>query len=663
MFEAEIESTKIRLSEQLLPAAGSGKVHLADILERSTLDLAYKDFFRAEIEWLLYQDRIQRCTNLPIDGSDPLFQRVFGQLEDYVRRNARFDRKHALSVLDTAVKSVLNYRLRPRITLKWFVYRGEPTKPVCEILLRMRYLSDYPYFRQGFEQWMCDRELDGTSTHIMPIFEFERLVKQLDDDYILDLSTTEFIELLEPVFTFFNDPVTPAPLQTIPIEALIVFLDDKDIQVIAQKFERLLYQDGIRAVTRDMILRVVDQVLQELEQQEQPQRAEIVQSQTEVTEMAVDKERLSIDGSEEESKDERVNDASDAESVDEPMEAGDNTVQPITTEHTDIHRDQLDSEVLFAEPEELVYAPVQLKSDDEISVALGMERATDVEAEPFPDSALDEATLAATGGISLMDQTDIEHTDEQPIGDINDEVGMYSETPADYLYAFDSESAAAHIDDQLPEEQFTGREQDQTHTDAADISGGTLEVLVSMLPTEDKVPPFATETSGHSRALMREFDIADSTSTETQSSESSSAHQQPQSVEQQLPSPEDVAMPDKSPAAEKTESLPTAYDELLETGLQQVRVTATVQRPSGTPLSALMDNDLRQSILKKLCDRDTFRMEGLLARLDAAPSVRNAFNELDRYCAEYGLDPHMKVAQELRLLLVKRFAMDEHPRY
>jgi hypothetical protein len=46
-----------------------------------------------------------------------------------------------------------------------------------------------------------------------------------------------------------------------------------------------------------------------------------------------------------------------------------------------------------------------------------------------------------------------------------------------------------------------------------------------------------------------------------------------------------------------------------------------------------------------------------MARLNAASSVRAALNELDRYLAEYALDPTMKVAQELRLALVKRYTL------
>lgn len=267
MFEAEIESTKLRLAEMLLPPSKGG-VHLVQVLDHPSLDRAFKEFFRAEVEWQLYQDRIQRQSNLPIEPNDLVFRNVWGQVEDYVRQHARFDRRQALALIDTAVKSILNYRIRPRVTLKWFVYRGEPTKPVCEIFLRLQYFADYPYFRQGFEQWMEERSLARDSMQIMPMFEFERLVKQLDDDYILDLSTSEFLDLLDPIFSFFNDPSTPTALEAIPIEALIVFLDDKDIQVIAQKFERMLYHDGVRNVTREMILRVVEQVLQELEQQE-----------------------------------------------------------------------------------------------------------------------------------------------------------------------------------------------------------------------------------------------------------------------------------------------------------------------------------------------------------------------------------------------------------
>lgn len=627
MFEAEIESTKLRLAEQLLTAT-SGGLHLVQVLDHPTLDHAYKQFFRAEIEWMLYQERILRQANLPIEPHDPVFRRVYGQFEEYVRTHAWFDRKTAVGLIDSAVKSILNYRLRPRVTLKWFVFRGEPTKPVCEILLRMRYFADYPYFQAGFEQWMQDRSLDEHSTHIMPIFEFERLVKQLDDDYILDLSTTEFIELLDPIFRFFNDAHTPIAVQTIPIEALIVFLDDKDIQVIAQKLERMLYHDGVRSITREMILRVVDQVLQELEQQGQ-------------SSMPTEEESAPPNAMPERS-DLETDRAGDEDNASQalPLKIEQPTISLPSAEHPEPF-DKLSQEQVSAE-------------------AVESWQNTECAQQDIPtmgEHARDNPTAA------VMDTT--EHTTSvEQLSNASVQLSVEEESPSDAVSVADDvllSSAAANAPSHQLSNQETAAEpslqvensserqtfphQTQPEDDEHAITIETIEEMVQALETLSD--HFLVTNSADSIALEREFELPQHEALAPDKSATSAQEETEETAADSPPPSVDTS----------SEVLTLPYDEVLETGLQQVRVRGELRQQSYASLTSLLDERLKEAVLNKLCSQDHSRYQALLMRLDAAPSIRSALNELDRYCAEFGLDPKSKVAQELRMVLVKRYTL------
>lgn len=648
MFEAEIESTKLRLAEMLLPSPSRG-LYVLEVLDHPTLDPAYKEFVRAEVEWLLYQDRIQRQSNLPIDPNDPLFRSLWSQVEDYLRRHARFDRKHALSLLDAAVKSVLNYRIRPRVTLKWFVYRGEPTKPICEILLRLGYFADYRYFRDGFQRWMSERSLDASSTHIMPIFEFERLVKQIDDDYILDLSTTEFIELLDPVFAFFNDASTPLPLQTIPIEALIVFLDDKDIQVIAQKFERMLYHDGVRAVTRDTILRVVDQVLQELEgdrsgDETAPAKAveETGSSETILEQHIGDRsEQAAVELETEES---RSTDADvsalygEATSDDEAPPVSDTEGEPDAIAQTAFAENAAHEQQPIASEEQ---HDETVDFDESSAVGTGEEEAiahqpnvTDSPAPSLSDESVPSEEMLAESDIATNDE---QHSSPERLP--HESVLVVEDEITDSSVAADDQATS---DSQVPE-----------HEPMLDSSDSGLEIMpddVSVMLADDPTmrENFVTETDEDLRALEREFDleplVASSVEDDAEGEAFDSTADDTTAAEQQLPS------------TQPSEQVPV-LDEVLESGLKHVRVQAPSRTLHHPWLAEALGGELAEAVLKKLCERDRFRFEGLLARLDAAPTLRAALNELDSYLAQYGLDPAMKVAQELRMVLVKHFAL------
>lgn len=263
MFESDIERSKLSLTERLITVQPF--VYLRDVVNNKAIDYAYKQYFDAEFSWWLYEEQMLRHANPHLDLNDPEIRTILGDLDSQYRRTARFDREQVTHIVDAAVKSILNYRVRPRTTLKWFVFRGEPTKPVYEVYLRMRYFADYQYLHEGFNQWLQNRGLQYDSMDIVSVLEFEKIIKKIDDDTILELSPSQFAELINPIYVFFNDSSVESPKQVVPIESIIVFLDDKEIHIIAQKLERMLYQQGIRYINKETFLTVVDEVLNEVE--------------------------------------------------------------------------------------------------------------------------------------------------------------------------------------------------------------------------------------------------------------------------------------------------------------------------------------------------------------------------------------------------------------
>lgn len=273
MFESDIERSKLRLIEAVNGYQPS--TYLRDIVAHANVDYAYKQYFESEFAWWLYEQQTVRKTNPHVDPDDPETAAILRNLDIQYHKNARFERDQLLSIADAAVKGVLNYRVRPRTTLKWFVYRGEPTKPIHEIYLRMRYFADYQYLHEGFNRWLVQRGLRYDSLDIISVLEFERLVKKIDDDAILDLSPSEFVNMISPIGYCFPPDAGETTDRGIPIEAVIIFLDDKEVYVIAQKLEHMLYQQGIRYLTKDMFLAVVDEVLAEVDDEPRADQATV----------------------------------------------------------------------------------------------------------------------------------------------------------------------------------------------------------------------------------------------------------------------------------------------------------------------------------------------------------------------------------------------------
>ena len=263
MFEKELDRVRKQLKQLL--ATPHPYVSLETILANEQVHPAYRMFFRAEVDWWVHEERAIRSSNPRFATGHADFRELWDQLDRLYIRHSRFDHEELNATIEAAAKTRLNFLCRPRTTLKWFVYRGEPTKPLQEILLRLGYLYDNRYLVEGFEQWARARGTDTSSYEILSVVEFERIIEKIDNDAILDLSQQDFVGLLDNLFEFFATANPELPPESVPTEAVIIFLDDKGAVPISQALERLLYREELRYLTRTKLIEVIDDVILALE--------------------------------------------------------------------------------------------------------------------------------------------------------------------------------------------------------------------------------------------------------------------------------------------------------------------------------------------------------------------------------------------------------------
>lgn len=267
MFEAELERVRKQLKQQI--ASAQPYVSIVELLSNAQVHPAVSAFFRAEVDWWVHEERALRTSNPRFATTDQAFADVFRRLDALYVQHARFDHEELTTTIDAAAKTWLNYLCRPRVTLRWFVFRGEPTKPLHEILLRLQYLTEYGYLLDGFRQWAATRSSEASGFEILSVIEFERIIEKIDNDAILDMSQSQFVALLDPIFAFFATYDPDLPPESVPTEAVIIFLDDKGAVPISQALERMLYREEMRTLTRTKLIEVIDGVLASLDVDEQ----------------------------------------------------------------------------------------------------------------------------------------------------------------------------------------------------------------------------------------------------------------------------------------------------------------------------------------------------------------------------------------------------------
>ncbi|TAE29260.1 MAG: hypothetical protein EAZ92_06645 [Candidatus Kapaibacterium sp.] len=310
MFEREIQRAKELLTQRM--TAASQYVYWDDIRRRTDIAVFYRNFFGAEAQWWVFEQQMQRVANTRFDTSNPALTGLFSELDHMLMESARFDHHDLHTALELAVKTRFNYILRPRTTLKWFVYRGEPTKTLHEVMLRMDYFLEYDYMLDGVRGWISSKQQEKSNTEtsasgghfsgntaqfssdrtdtrshdtlakpdsvrpfridasLVSVVEFDRVLQNVDNEVILEYSPEEFTDLLTPIFEMFDeihagDRALQQYRGKVPTPALIIFLDDKGIYRIAQELEELMKTRSLRYVGQREFLHLLNDIVAKLE--------------------------------------------------------------------------------------------------------------------------------------------------------------------------------------------------------------------------------------------------------------------------------------------------------------------------------------------------------------------------------------------------------------
>ncbi|MCU0426904.1 MAG: hypothetical protein MUF71_14895 [Candidatus Kapabacteria bacterium] len=274
MFEREIQRAKELLTERL--AAAQQFVYWQEIRERADIPVFYRNFFGAEVQWWIFEEQLQRAANPRFDYAHEQLAMHTVEADRYRMEAARFDHQDLTSAIDLAIKTRFNYILRPRTTLKWFVYRGEPTKTLSEVMLRMDYFLEYDYLLDGFRKWIAAKQSEAPTKQpvrqvsLVSVVEFDRTLQNVDNDVILEYSPEEFTDLLTPIFEMFDEiHAADRALQQyrgkVPMPAIIIFLDDKGIYRIAQELEEMMKTRALRYIGQREFLHLLNDIVNKLE--------------------------------------------------------------------------------------------------------------------------------------------------------------------------------------------------------------------------------------------------------------------------------------------------------------------------------------------------------------------------------------------------------------
>ncbi len=187
-----------------------------------------KSFFRAEIRHKLEGDLQKSPWFSHVRQSDVGSARMAQALLASVTDAYQYSRREFLDTLDLAVHFLANYLCRPRWTLENFLFDRTQRISFASLSEGFSHVADYRYLGVLMMQALQRRGQTEVGRE-----EFRSLIGRIDDEVVRQHNGRELASLTRPLFSFFHIPAMQAD-GAIPVEALLVFFDDKGMRVLKE---------------------------------------------------------------------------------------------------------------------------------------------------------------------------------------------------------------------------------------------------------------------------------------------------------------------------------------------------------------------------------------------------------------------------------------------
>lgn len=247
IFESEIESIMHAVRARTIGEEES--ITLAHLLA-SDIHPAIKAYFRAEVQRMLHEERKNEVRSKKFPYGQPEVVRLQNQIDLLLMSFYEFNQHEFDALLDHAVHFQFNYLCRPQWTLMGFVFENQRRISSSIVLRKFDYCIDYIYFKEIIKRLIEDRGLAEITYE-----EFREVLKKIDREVVAQHSSIELARLTRPILKFMEATYPHGGKKTIeeeatlPINAAVVFFEDKELNEIKLRLETERDKNGVTVLT------------------------------------------------------------------------------------------------------------------------------------------------------------------------------------------------------------------------------------------------------------------------------------------------------------------------------------------------------------------------------------------------------------------------------
>lgn len=208
---------------------------LSDIAETS-IHPALLQYISADLDYLIFLDRQRLLNKSLFDYSGREIQQHFSAISNEIKRNKLLPYEEIKKIVQQAVTFNVNFLLRPRWTMKRFVYDNEDFKNSEELQLLFNYCYYYAYYKHYILRFLEKRNLTSLS---LPDFSerINLLTKELLQEQFNPVISSSMDDVV--AFISFGDAVKTK----ISLEMVEVFLVDRKLEHLGGTLRLKLGED------------------------------------------------------------------------------------------------------------------------------------------------------------------------------------------------------------------------------------------------------------------------------------------------------------------------------------------------------------------------------------------------------------------------------------
>ncbi len=205
-------------------------------LINSDIHPAIIQYISAELNYLLHLDRRKILKESVFDYSGKEIAQLFEKIGEIIRNNKLLPFEDTKRLVEQAVIFNVNFVIRPRWTLKRFVYDSEEIRNFNDIKLFLKYCYFYDYYPNILVAFFDKKNLLE-----IPVSEFDKALSKIEMELLRTQSRIIIDDSLKALSEFIN--IGESNKKIIGVGMVETFLKEKGLQDYITKIRTLLSDD------------------------------------------------------------------------------------------------------------------------------------------------------------------------------------------------------------------------------------------------------------------------------------------------------------------------------------------------------------------------------------------------------------------------------------